>query len=146
MGRLYLLIVIVNGNSNILKEALTMARRFRVTANFPVLGNQSHQSVIVEASSWGVALGKAAREFKRMPVMRRRRVTALSLVVEQMENGQPITNPGQGQLEAPEGAQPVSEETVMEGGTEDLPSDEELAQADAAEANAEAERLINEGS
>jgi hypothetical protein len=106
-----------------------MARRFRVTANFPILETNAHQTVIVEGSNWQVALGKAAREFKRLPVMHRRRVTALSMMVEQI--GQPADS------EAPVDAQPISEETVMEAPTEG----EALNQ----QANDEAERLIAEG-
>jgi hypothetical protein len=127
-----------------------MSRRFRVTANFPILGSNSHQSVIVEGSSWMVAIGKASREFKRMPVMHRRRVTALSMLVEQMEGNGQVDNvvdeqPVQGDLPL-EGSdiQPATEETVMEGPdivVDDV--DDEKALNDAAEA--EAERLINEG-
>jgi len=106
-----------------------MARRFRVTANFPILGRDSHQSVIVEGSNWMVALGKAARELKRLPVMHRRRITALSMVLEQTE--------GQGMT-----VEPVSEQTVMaqsEGDPVTTVSD------DYEEANAEAEALIADG-
>ena len=67
-----------------------MSRKFKVIANIPVLGENSHQSVIVEGSSWMVALGKAARMIKKMPVMHRRRVTAISLVLEQQEGGQTV--------------------------------------------------------
>ena len=108
-----------------------MSRRFRVTANFPVLEAAAHQTVIVEGSNWQVALGKAAREFKRLPIMHRRRVTALSMMVEQI--GAAIDN------EAPVDAQPISEQTVMEA------PDDGQGQADNEAANAEAERLIVDG-
>jgi hypothetical protein len=109
-----------------------MARRFRVTANFPILGRDAHQSVIVEGSNWMVALGKAARELKRLPVMHRRRITALSMVLEQTE--------GQG-IGIVEQA-PAAEQTVMsqpEGDPVTTASD------DYEEANAEAEALIADG-
>lgn len=64
-----------------------MARKFRVIANIPVLGQQAHQQVTVEGSNWTVALGKAARLIRKLPVMYHRRVTAVSLVVEQLEEG-----------------------------------------------------------
>lgn len=123
-----------------------MSRRFRVTANFPVLEAAAHQTVIVEGSNWQVALGKAAREFKRLPIMHRRRVTALSMMVEQI--GQP----------ADVHEQPASEETIMEGQPEQQYTDAEVNQqlanedAEAAagealnqQANDEAERLIADG-
>jgi hypothetical protein len=66
------------------------AKRFKARANFPVLGQAAHQEVEVMGGSWVVALGAAARAFKRLPVMRRRRVTAMSIVIELME-GQPST-------------------------------------------------------
>lgn len=62
------------------------AKRFRVRANFPILGKDANQSLTVEGSTWGVVLGKAAREFKKLPVMHRRRINALSLVLEQIES------------------------------------------------------------
>jgi hypothetical protein len=105
-----------------------MARRFRVTANFPILGRNSHQSVIVEGSNWMVALGKAARELKRLPVMHRRRITALSMVLEQTE-GQGMT------VETP-----ASEQTVMAQSEGDP-----VVSDDYEEANAEAEALIADG-
>jgi len=108
-----------------------MSRRFRVTANFPVLGPDAHQTVIVEGSNWQVALGKGARAFKRLTVMRRRRVTALSMMVEQME--------GNGQVEDNIIHQPAAEQTAMEQPV--IEDGESLNQA----ANEEAERLIAEG-
>lgn len=62
-----------------------MSKRFKVMANIPVLGANAHQAIIVEGSNWMVALGKAARQLKRLPVFRRRRVTAISMVLQQME-------------------------------------------------------------
>lgn len=66
------------------------AKRFKARANFPVLGQQAHLETEVMGGNWVVALGAAARAFKRMAVMRRRRVTAMSIVIELME-GQPST-------------------------------------------------------
>lgn len=111
-----------------------MARKFKVIANIPVLGANSHQSVTVEGSSWMVALGKAARMIKRLPVMHRRRVTAISLVLEQLETAVADTttadNSVQGDL--PMGVD--TDETVDA-------ANEALNQA----ANDEAERLIVDG-
>jgi hypothetical protein len=141
-----------------------MSRRFRVTANFPILGQNAHQTVIVEGSNWQVALGKAAREYKKLPIMHRRRVTALSMMVEQI-GAATDNNDDNNQL--PEGqaaAGLVSEQTVMEGPTvEELePTNADYAAAITEEAisqepvvedgealnqqaNDEAERLIADG-
>lgn len=120
-----------------------MSRRFRVTANFPILEQNAHQTVIVDGSNWQVALGKAAREFKKLPVMHRRRVTGLSMMVEQIGSGDQTAMPlieqpadGYGSPGQP-ATEPASEETVMEG---PLPTEAEIE-----EANDEAERLIMEG-
>jgi hypothetical protein len=61
------------------------AKRFTVRANIPVLGENAHQEFDIMAGSWTVALGKAARLLRKLPVMNRRRVAALSIVLEQRE-------------------------------------------------------------
>src|SRR5258708_16605589 len=118
-----------------------MSRRFRVTANFPILGQNAHQTVTVEGSNWQVALGKAARAFKKLTVMHRRRVTALSMMVEQMEGS------GNGTVEVVDAVQqPLSEQseqTVMEIPV-DVTVDTDGHILDQ-QANDEAERLIEEG-
>lgn len=120
-----------------------MPRRFRVTANFPILESNAHQTVIVDGSNWQVALGKASRAFKKLPVMRRRRVLALSMMVEQI---------GTGDQETPLIDQPVTEQTIMEQpSTVDepaIPTEQDIAEAGELlneQANDEAERLIAEG-
>lgn len=122
-----------------------MSRRFRVTANFPILEQNAHQTVIVDGSNWQVALGKASRAFKKLPVMRRRRVTALSMMVEQIGTGD--------QADTVINEQPAAEQTVMEQPTyTEEEVNEQLNREDAEDvealnqqANDEAERLITEG-
>lgn len=85
------------------------AKRFKARANFPVLGQAAHQEVEVMGGSWVVALGAAARAFKRLPVMRRRRVTAMSIVIELCE--------GQGAVEQVE--QTADQLPLVESAAED---------------------------
>ncbi len=121
-----------------------MSRRFRVTANFPILGQNAHQTVTVEGSNWQVALGKAARAFKKLTVMHRRRVTALSMMVEQMEGG------GNGMVEVVDAVQqPLSEQTEQSEQTVmeipvDVTVDTDGHILDQ-QAHDEAERLIEDG-
>ena len=66
-------------------------KRYTVRANIPILGNDAHQELEIHAGRWMVALGRAARTLRKLPVMHRRRVTALSIVIEQREgSGQAI--------------------------------------------------------
>jgi hypothetical protein len=65
-------------------------KRFKCRANFPVLGQQSYQEVEVMGGNWVVAIGAAARALKKLPIMHRRRVAAVSIVIELCE-GQPAT-------------------------------------------------------
>jgi len=140
-----------------------MSKRFKVMANIPVLGANAHQTIIVEGSNWMVALGKAARQLKRLPVFRRRRVTAISMVLQQMEgdgnvdreSSEMVTVDSQQSLglEGNEAAETGTETNEAIIGTEsiepileieDVLTDAEVA-ANNKEADDEAELLIEEG-
>jgi len=56
--------------------------RYRISANFPSLkAHEAYQVVHVQASNWYMALRNGAKMLKSLPVLRKRRVTALSLTV-----------------------------------------------------------------
>lgn len=134
-----------------------MSKRFKVMANIPVLGANAHQTIIVEGSNWMVALGKAARQLKRLPVFRRRRVTAISMVLQQMEGDGNVDRAvddgvgGQQALPMAEINETETNEAIV--GTESiepiLEIEDVLTEAEIAannkEADDEAELLIEEG-
>lgn len=59
------------------------SKRFRVMGNFPAINKGGTEvTVVVEAGSWAVALGKAARAMRKQ--LKSRRVMVLSLMMQQI--------------------------------------------------------------
>lgn len=60
-------------------------KQFKARAHFPSLPEADrHQVVRVEAGSWAAGLGKIARQLKKLPALKKRRVRAMSIVMEQI--------------------------------------------------------------
>ena len=57
---------------------------YRIRADFPVLGDNRLQVLEIEAINWPAALGRAARELKKLPIMHKRRISAASFVIERI--------------------------------------------------------------
>jgi hypothetical protein len=59
-----------------------MMNRYRITANFPSLkAHESYQVVHVQASNWSIAMRRAILALKALPIIKRKQVKALSLVM-----------------------------------------------------------------
>lgn len=59
-----------------------MAKKsWRVQAHFPSAKLAEYQTVIVEAGTFAAAIGKAARELRKLPAMKKRKVSDCSLML-----------------------------------------------------------------
>lgn len=63
------------------------ARLYKATANFPSLGDESSQEVLVSAGSWSAAMGQASRKLKVLPALRRRQIKSCSILLQLVEGG-----------------------------------------------------------
>jgi hypothetical protein len=66
-------------------EITMAAKTFKASANFPSLGDDSHQEVLVEAGTWAAAMGAAARQLKALPALKRKRISSCSITLEQTD-------------------------------------------------------------
>jgi len=57
--------------------------RYRIAANFPSLkAHEAYQVVHVTANNWYMALRNGAKMLKSLPVLKKRRVKALSITIQ----------------------------------------------------------------
>lgn len=60
-------------------------KRYRAVAHFPTVDKGTILNAEARAGSWSAALGMVARELKKQTVLKRRRITAMSITLTQME-------------------------------------------------------------
>ncbi len=58
------------------------AKAYKASANFPSLGDEAHQEVLVEAGSWAAAIGLAARKLKVLPALKRKQIKTCSISLQ----------------------------------------------------------------
>ena len=71
------------------QEVPMPAKAYKASANFPSLGGEAHQEVLVEAGSWAAAIGLAARKLKGLPALKRRQIKACSISLELVDASSP---------------------------------------------------------
>jgi hypothetical protein len=83
-----------------LGEANMAAKAYKASANFPSLGDEAHQEVLVEAGSWAAALGQAARKLKALPALKRKQIKTCSISLQLTDSASSSSR----EAEAPSGA------------------------------------------
>ena len=63
------------------------AKLYKATANFPSLGDDSRQEVMVEAGGWAAAMGLAARKLKALAPLKRKQIKICSIELQLMDGG-----------------------------------------------------------
>jgi hypothetical protein len=81
-------------------EANMAAKAYKASANFPSLGDEAHQEVLVEAGSWAAALGQAARKLKALPALKRKQIKTCSISLQLTDSASSSSK----EAEAPSGA------------------------------------------
>jgi hypothetical protein len=72
-----------------LLEVFMAAKSYKATANFPSLGDESRQEVIVEAGGWAAAMGLAARKLKALAPLKRKQIKICSIELQLLDGGAP---------------------------------------------------------
>src|ERR1700719_4532560 len=72
-----------------LLEVFMAAKSYKATANFPSLGDESRQEVMVEAGGWAAAMGLAARKLKALAPLKRKQIKTCSIELQLMVGGAP---------------------------------------------------------
>jgi hypothetical protein len=62
------------------------AKAYKASANFPSLGDEANQEVLVEAGSWAAAIGLAARKLKVLPALKRKQIKNCSISLQLMDS------------------------------------------------------------
>ena len=65
------------------------AKLYKATANFPSLGDESRQEVLVEAGGWAAAMGLAARKLKALAPLKRKQIKICSIELQLLDGGAP---------------------------------------------------------
>lgn len=58
-------------------------KRYRASAHFPTVDKGVILTAEAEAGSWSAALGMIARKLRALPQLKRRRITAMSITLQQ---------------------------------------------------------------
>jgi hypothetical protein len=64
------------------REVSMAAKAYKASANFPSLGDEAHQEVLVEAGSWAAAIGLAARKLKALPALKRKQIKSCTISLQ----------------------------------------------------------------
>lgn len=67
-----------------------MSNRYRITANFPSLkpAHEATQVVIGVGKNWATALADGCRKLRKLPQLKRRRISAVSLTIVKLEEAE----------------------------------------------------------
>jgi hypothetical protein len=88
----------------IIREATMAAKAYKASANFPSLGDEAHQEVLVEAGSWAAAIGQAARKLKALPALKRKQIKMCTISLQLSDSS------SSKDVEAPSGAAVAEEQ------------------------------------
>jgi hypothetical protein len=80
------------------------AKAYKASANFPSLGDEAHQEVLVEAGSWAAAIGQAARKLKALPALKRKQIKMCTISLQLSDSS------SSKDVEAPSGAAVAEEQ------------------------------------